>query len=362
MSITAEAIIKRLLLLFLVIAGLHFAQQFLIPLAIAAILATLFLPLSQLLENNHIPRWLATLVCLLLLLIIFASIGTLVTWQISNLLYDVALIKEKALTSANSIQNYIFTHLDISIARQGQILKNESPILSNFIQSIAGSVADIFSSFVLTIVYVFLLLLYRSHIKTFLLRLAPQAQQEDMQKFITSSTKVSQQYLVGLAKMIGCLWIMYSIGFAIVGVDNPIFFAILCGLLEIVPFVGNLLGTTITVLVAAVNGAALPMLGGILITYGIVQFIQGWVLEPLIVGPQVKINPLFTIIALVLGNLIWGIPGVIIAIPLTAIFKIGCDHIESLKPYGFLIGEIITEKPVSPLVERIKSAFSKPKA
>ncbi|HRI34478.1 MAG TPA: AI-2E family transporter, partial [Saprospiraceae bacterium] len=74
----------------------------------------------------------------------------------------------------------------------------------------------------------------------------------------------------------------------------------------------------------------------------VVQFIQGWVLEPLIVGSQVKINPLFTIIALVVGELIWGIAGIFLAIPLIAMFKIVCDHVESLKPYGFLIGEIET--------------------
>lgn len=76
-----------------------------------------------------------------------------------------------------------------------------------------------------------------------------------------------------------------------------------------------------------------------LITYSAVQFIQGWVLEPLILGPQMKINPLFTILALVLGELLWGISGIILAI-----FKIICDHIEPLRPYGFLIGEIKIKK------------------
>jgi predicted PurR-regulated permease PerM len=72
-------------------------------------------------------------------------------------------------------------------------------------------------------------------------------------------------------------------------------------------------------------------------------------------GPQVKINPLFTIIVLILGQLLWGIPGVILAIPLTAMFKIVCDHVESLKPYGFLIGEIVEQKPkISPFQRILK--------
>jgi predicted PurR-regulated permease PerM len=204
------------------------------------------------------------------------------------------------------------------------------------------------------LVYFVFLLYYRNHIKNFLVQLTAKSQQLEMQEIIQKVTSVSQQYLLGLSKMIFLLWIMYGIGFSIIGVENAIFFAVLCGLLEIVPFVGNITGTTLTVLVSAMHGATVEVILGIIIIYSIVQLIQGWVLEPLILGPQVKINSLFTIIALVLGELLWGIPGIILAIPLTAMFKIVCDHIEPLKPYGFLIGEIETTKKEIGLVEKIK--------
>jgi predicted PurR-regulated permease PerM len=127
--------------------------------------------------------------------------------------------------------------------------------------------------------------------------------------------------------------------------------------LEIIPFVGNITGTTLTVLVTTLNGGDSTKIIGIIITYGIVQFIQGWFLEPLILGAQVKINPLFTIIALILGELLWGISGVILAIPITAIFKIICDNVEPLKPYGFLIGEINEGKKDRNLLKKIKEKF-----
>ena len=146
-------------------------------------------------------------------------------------------------------------------------------------------------------------------------------------------------------------------GFSILGVHNALFFAFLCGLLEIIPFINNLTGTSITVLVAAVQGGSSPMLIGIIVTYGIIQFIQGWVLEPLIVGSQVKINPLFTIIALVVGQLVWGLPGIFLAIPLIAMIKIICDHIEPLKPYGFLIGETNDVKNESFITKKISNWF-----
>lgn len=336
-------VVKNLLLLFLIFGGVHYAKAFLIPLSISGILATLFLPFCKWLEKK-IPKGLAVFVCLLTLLVVVITIGAFLGWQISELVNDIALIKQKTIDIFTKAQVYIIENLGISLIDQTQLLKDEQPSVSGLLQMMLGSFVNLFTNFILILFYVFFLLYYRAHIKKFLLKLTAKEKKKEkkkeMEQVIYETTHISQQYLVGLSKIIGCLWVMYGIGFSILGVPNALFFAILCGLLEIVPFIGNFTGTTLTVLVTATHGASLPLLGGIVLTYGLVQFIQGWVLEPLILGPQVKINPLFTIIALVLGQLVWGISGIILAIPLTAIFKIICDHIEPLKPYGFLIGKI----------------------
>jgi predicted PurR-regulated permease PerM len=278
-------------------------------------------------------------------------------WKISELVTDVTLIKEKSIEAITRVQAYIFNHLGISVEEQAQIIKGEKPSISGMMQMLLGSVSALFTNFILVLAYVFFLLYYRGHIKKFLLKLTASAQRDEMEKIISGCTIVSQQYLLGLAKMIGCLWIMYGIGFSVIGVKNAVFFAILCGLFEIVPFIGNIAGTTLTVLVTALHGGNPTVLIGIVVIYGVVQFIQGWVLEPFIVGSQVKMNALFTIVALVVGELIWGIPGIILAIPILAIFKILCDHIESLKPYGFLIGEIEIHKTELGLIEKMKRMF-----
>jgi predicted PurR-regulated permease PerM len=340
MTTSTTSVIKKLLLLFLVFAGLYYAKVFVMPICIGGIIATLFLPFCKWMEKHAIPKWLAVFFSLLVLLMVITGFVVLLGWQIAQLTNDVSLIKQKGIEVANLVQNYIFTHFGITAAQQSKIIIAEQPSYSNMMQLMAGSITYIFSNLILILAYVVFLLYYREHIKAFLIKITAPSQQTEMSEMLTKAAHVSQQYLVGLSKMIFCLWIMYGIGFSILGVKNAIFFAVLCGLLEIVPFVGNITGTTLTALVAALNGASSYMIIGIIITYAVVQFIQGWVLEPLILGPQVKINPLFTIIALVLGQLLWGIPGIILAIPLTAIFKIVCDHIEPLKPYGFLVGEI----------------------
>lgn len=354
MTITINSVIKKLLLLFLIIAGLYFGKVFLMPLCFGAVLATLFLPLSNWLQHRKIPKFIAVIICLLTIILIVGGLLSLFGWKISGLIKDVELLKQRAIDSGIQLQTYIFNRFGVSAEEQLQILKKEQPSYTNLMQSMAGSVSGFFGNLILVYIYFIFLLYYRSHIKQFLLKLSTEKNKPEMENIIQTTTKVSQQYLLGLFKMIVCLWIMYGIGFSILGVEDAIFFAILCGFLEIVPYVGNIIGTVLTVFVAALHGAELSMLGGIVIVYGIVQTIQGWLLEPIILGPQVKINPLFTIFALVIGQLLWGVSGIVLAIPLTAILKIIFDHIEPLKPYGFLVGEIESEKVEQGLMKKIK--------
>ena len=359
MTTSLSSVIKKISIVFLVVLGLYYAQEFLIPLCIGGVLATVFLPFCNWIESKKVPKGIAVLLSLFGLLFIIFLLISLVGYQISELVADAEILKEKAIESGTKIQKFIFNTLNISIKEQDKILKSEQPSYSNLMQTMLGSMASFMSGIILMLVYFVFLLYYRNHIKKFLIQLVQKPQQEEMGEIIQSVAAVSQQYLIGLSKMIFLLWVMYGIGFSVLGVENAIFFAVLCGILEIIPFVGNITGTILTVLFAAINGADSQVLIGIVIVYGIVQFIQGWILEPIIVGSQVKINSLFTILALVLGELLWGIPGIILAIPLTAMFKIICDHIEPMKAYGFLIGEVVSPKKELKIIAKIKSIIKK---
>jgi predicted PurR-regulated permease PerM len=340
MNITLSSTIQKLLLAFLVIGGIYYGKVFFMPLCFGGILATLFLPFCHFLERKKLPKAIAVIICLLTIIIVIGGMLSLFGWKISGFIKDIELIKQRAIDAGVRFQDYIFNQFGLSVADQMLILKQEQPSYANIMQSMAGSISGLFTNLILIYIYFIFLLYYRGHIKQFLLKLSAENHRAEMENIIKNTTKVSQQYLIGLAKMIFLLWVMYGIGFSIIGVKNAVFFAILCGFLEIVPYLGNILGTLITIFIAYLQGGDIQLLVQIAIVYAIVQTIQGWLLEPLILGPQVKINPLFTIVVLILGQLLWGIPGIILAIPLTAMFKIICDHVEQLKPYGFLIGEI----------------------
>ena len=337
-----------LLLAFLVIAGLYFAKPFLIPVCFGALLAMLFLPLSRWLERKKIPKGLAILFCLVLLLSIITIIILVISWQVTDLTREVSDIENRVRQMAAEIVQFITNRFGIPAKQQEKLWQQQAQnstaigILSNIGPTLWGLLVD----FILCLVYIFLFMYYRIRIKKFILQLISNQQKENAQQVIHDIQKVTQQYLTGIGWMMLCLWVMYSIGFSIVGVKYAVFFAILCGLLEIVPFIGNLTGNLLAIIMVIIQGGGAGMVLAVLVTYAIVQFLQTYLLEPLVVGAEVNINPLSTIIILVLGELIWGIPGLILAIPLLGIIKIICDHIEPLKPFSFLIGHDRKKKRV----------------
>lgn len=334
--------VQVLLFIILLVVVLYYGRAFLVPFVFAGILSMLLLPIAQWLEQRHIPRAVAVLCADLLVVAIVAGIIGLISWQITDLANDATQLEVNITKKVAQLKQFVATSLGVSPQEQQQMIQKQQNASSSIGQNITGIfslLGGILTDFLLMLIYIFLFLYYRNHLYSFVLKLVAKEKQGLAKDAIEQIEKTSRNYFTGLIMMIGCLWVMYGIGFSIIGAKNAIFFAILCGILELVPFVGNLTGTALTVLANMAQGSDAGVLIGILVTYAVVQFLQSYILEPLVVGDKVSINPLFTIGGIVAGELIWGIPGMIMAIPILGMVKIICDHIEVLKPYGYLMGE-----------------------
>jgi len=325
-----------LVFVYLAFAGLYFARDFLVPLALAAIIAMLLTPIVNWLEQQNTGRILSALLPVLLFVGIISAVIALLWWQAAGVIDDANRVSTQISKLPGNLQDYIDRTLGISAGTQQQILSSR---IGERIAPFVSSLTSIIGKSLLVIVYVFLLIFYRDHLMHFILRLVPEQQREHVRSIVSSGGSVAQKYLAGIARMVAVLWVMYGIAFSLVGVRHALFFAVLCGILEIVPYLGNITGSAITALMAYVQGGS-GMALWMLAIYGIVQFTQTYMLEPLVVGAKVSINPLFTIIALILGDILWGVPGMILAIPLFGILKIVCDNVPGLEAYGFLIGEV----------------------
>ena len=291
-----------LFILIALTAILFFAEPLLAPMVFALVLAMLLTPLSKKLENWGINRGVAAVFSLVALILTFALIIGLISWQMSNITQDLDQIKSRLSEVANQVQAFITSHTGIKMKQQEELIKNAdkgSPL--GMLAKTTGNFLGFLVNVILVLVYIFLILYFRDHLMKFIQKAVPADEKENVAGLVHQASYVSQQYLGGLAIMIMTLWVMYGIGFSIVGVRYAIFFAILCGTLEIIPFIGNITGTTLTVLMGIVQGGDVKLVAGILITYGLVQFIQSYILQPLIVGKQVDLNPLFTIVSIIIG-------------------------------------------------------------
>ncbi|TKC09148.1 AI-2E family transporter [Pedobacter frigoris] len=347
-----------LLFFILSLGGLYFAAPFLIPVTLAAVFSMMFIRFCNWLENKGMNRGIASLLCIASFMIAICLIVFLLSWQLNGLVENIDAMKQRVVSLFSNFQHWIYEKAGIDLKQQKEMIQSDNGQSGSMLAGFADKIMGILVNTVLILVYMFLFLLYRSHIKKFILKLVPGEEKGKADGVVHQAGKVAQRYLSGLATMILVLWVMYGIGFSIVGVESAIFFAVLCGILEIIPFVGNLTGTSITVLSVLAQGGDSRMIIGVLITYALVQFIQTYILEPLIVGEQVNINPLFTILAIVLGEMIWGIAGMVLAMPLLGMLKIVCDHVPDLQPYGFLIGTEKQRKKRTGVIDKLKAVFS----
>ncbi|MEO8150201.1 MAG: AI-2E family transporter [Bacteroidia bacterium] len=355
--------IAVLFFFFIFISSLYFARQFLIPIAFGGLLAILFLPFAKWFENNGIGRTASSLLCVLIFLIVAGGLVLIVSWQVSGLSDDITLLQQRASNFVTEINHYISRSFGIPEEKQRAFIEHQeltsAQNAENIIASIMSSIMNILLNAVLVLIYIFLFMFFRVHIKSFILKIVPETGKNKTDRMINSASKMAQNYLTGTAWMLSLLWIMYTICFSLSGVKYALFFAILCSMLELVPYIGSITGAGFTALISLAQGADSKVIIGIAVSFVVIQIIQTYLLKPLIVNREVNINPLITILVLVAGQLIWGIPGLILAVPILGVVKIFCDNLEPLQPYGFLIGGEKKIRKENRLVRKLNNIFQR---
>ncbi len=364
-------ILVSLILLFW---GLVQAQSFLMPLSVAVLLAMIVLPVSNWLEKKGLPRGWASFLSDLVIIVFIVGLAGVLTAQIESLASDWPQIKQKIEPRIEQLQQFITQKTGLSVQEQNQKISlpdfssgaqpdstqtnasppekatSESGSSSGGASSILSSVGKVVGGFfgglgtlLLILIYTFFFLLYRRKFLLSILRMVPRDRQDQAQKTIADATRVAQNYLSGRLLLILFLAVLYAIGLTISGVRNAILISLLAAVLSLLPYIGNVIGYALAVLVAFVSGGGVGAAIGVSVTFAVAQFVESYVLEPYVVGDKVNLNPVFTIVAVVLGEAVWGVAGMLIAIPVLGILKAVFDHVPPLQPLGYLFGQEDTE-------------------
>jgi predicted PurR-regulated permease PerM len=362
MNAVLSRVNQNLLFFVLIVVVLYFGKPVLVPLMLGALLAMLMAPVCQSLDNLGFPRSLSSAICILILAAAIAGIVAVIFTQIQSFIEDLNLLEAKAKSLLNEIQVFIEKKFSISKKEQENIAKeqvkgengNGSGIGSAIVSSLTSTVATM----ILMLVYTFLFIYNKEKFETFFVKVFHDEDTDKVKNIVSKVSLVGQKYLTGRAMSVIILTVLYSVALLIIGLDNAILLGGIAALLTIIPYVGTTLGGMFPFIVALLTEDSVHpalMVGAAII---IIQTIDNYFIEPNVVGGEVNLSALASILSIIVGGAVWGVAGMILFLPMIGILKIIFDHVESLKPFGFIIGDSReVDKPN--IIQRLKETFRK---
>lgn len=225
--------------------------------------------------------------------------------------------------------------------QEGSSGSGQLPGLSNFqgiFTSIVSNVFGFLADMLLILVYIFFFMYYQKKFEDSIVGFAEEDKKEEVRHVIHEAATIAQQYLFGRFILIFILAALYLLGYSIIGLQYALFISLIAALFSLIPYVGNILGLFLAIGMSFLGGGSGQLIG-IVAIFSVVQFVESYILEPYVVGSKVDLNPVMVIVGVVLGGIVWGIMGMILAIPMLGILKVVCDHVGPLKPLAYMLDE-----------------------
>jgi predicted PurR-regulated permease PerM len=329
-------IYRLLMVIALTITAIILCRDIVIPLAFAAFLSIVMLPIVKRIEKKT-GLVLAVTITLVGTILILGGLSWLLVNQIVGLVNDLPNIETKFLNFVTQVQNMISEQLNIQDQEQEEMAKDFAKTVSGYVGAFLLSTTNTLSTLIQIPIYLFLLLIYREKFKQFFLSLLPNNNEEFAWK--KDIENVIQGYISGLMLVTLIIAALNTIGLLFLGIDHAIFFGILSGVLTIIPYVGIFIGALFPTLMALITKDSYWYALGVVMVFTVVQFLEGNFITPRITGSKVSINALAAIIALVIGSKILGIAGMILAVPAIGVIKIMLAYSQHLKPFVILLGD-----------------------
>ena len=341
--------INRLLLFIILLFGiLYFGAPFLVPFFFGILLTLLMLPFSNFLEKLKVNRGIAAITSTLVLFIVIGAVLALFAYQMNSFVSQISDFRAELQSFINNLQEQIASMTNISLEEQSKYIKGKSDQFLDTIETrvthFVGHLINSLFGLLLVLLYVILLLLFRGRIYDFIMMYVPKEKTENSKEIFHRISKVAYQYLWGRVQVMMILAVMYYIHFSIFGLPYIALLIIFGTLITIIPYLGPFVSGLLPILVAMIFFDSIEkvlLFTAIIIT---IQLIESYVLEPLIIGKEVKLNPLVVIIAVAAGGALWGIAGMVLFVPFFAIFQIISMRSKGLEPIGYLLGNT-REKP-----------------
>lgn len=347
--------------LFALLTMLYIAQGIIVPFVFAIIIAIVLHPVVNFFVRRKINRVLAIAITLFLSFLVIAAFGALLFSQASRFGEAWPILVDKFTGVLNQTITKASVYFDINPQNiHDWITKTKSELINTSSAAIGHTLVSVGSKVVILFlipVYIFMLLFYQPLLIEFIRRLFGTDNKKEVNEVITQTKTLIQRYIIGLLIEAFIVAVLYSAGLLIIGIEYALLLGVIAALLNIIPYIGGIIAVSLIMIIAIAtkNSATYPFL--VLVLAIVIHLIDNSFIIPKIVASKVKINALISITAIIAASALLGIPGMIICIPVIGIVKLIFDHIEPLKPWGFLLGDtmptLLKIKPVR--LKRIKN-------
>jgi predicted PurR-regulated permease PerM len=333
---------------------LYIAQAIIVPLIFAIVISIVLHPVVNFFTRKKINRLVSIIITLFLAFVVIAAFIALMYSQATRFSETWPLLVDRCTTIFNDAIAWASGYFDINqkvihewiIKTKNELIDTSSGAIGRTIVSIGGVAVGVF----LIPVYIFILLFYHPLLLDFIRRVFGTNNKSQVNEIVTKTKTMVQRYLIGLLIEFVIVASLNSAALLILGIEYAILLGIIGAMLNVIPYIGGVVAVALPMMVALATKSSAWYAVWVLASYYCIQLIDNNYIVPKIVASKVKINALFAILAVLAGNALWGIPGMFLSIPLLAIVKLICDHIEPLKPWGFLLGDtmppIIHIKPI----------------
>lgn len=328
--------------IFFTCAILYFGRSLFVLLSFAFLIAFIVYPLCVWLERKHMPRMGAIVLSILALLVLGGGFVALLFGQFVRFLNQWNTLQPRIMDAFASLGEVIMNTYSISKEQQMQWLKqmaNEHSL--NALNYLFGVVsASSFSLVLLVLVPIFaiFILFYRHVLVSVCYRLFPNEKREDIRHILSLTVTTYYNFIKGMVVVYMVVGVLNSLGLYFLGVPNAILFGFTASILTFIPYVGIIVGSLLPITMAwlTYNSIWYPL--GVVLIFTVVQYLEANLIFPLAVSDRLKINTLATLVAILVGGLLWGVSGMILFVPFVGIVKLIADQHPAMKTWSILLG------------------------
>lgn len=337
--------IKQILIVFLFITAIYLMyvlQAILIPLFMALLIAIMFQPIIQFLKKIRTPNWLLLPTISIITLGILVGLYFVIGLIVDDLIINQDIIIRRLNIKLDSVLRWINSTTGLRFSAQNDFGGIFRFFTKSQMTKTAGGIANYLGGFTTTFatfaIYYIVLLAGISNYKDYVTYIAKKENSTLLINFEKIQRSIYQYMIIktALSLFTGTIVYFICIGF---GINFAFLWAFLTFILNYIPSVGSIASTLLPSLMAFIQFDEMKIVVVFLFTITIIHFIIGNVLEPIIMGDRMNLNTLSVIFSLVFWGYLWGIPGMILSVPLIFIVKLIFEHVPSMEIFARMLGK-----------------------